>query len=185
MRYYETLYIINPNFEGERLDEVIKEVNDTITGYEGVTVNNHRIWGKKRLAYTIQNHKYGTFVLLQYEGTSGGFLKEFGMFLKLNKSVVRSQTIRLDEKPEEEIEDQKEGDEPSGAEGAETTKDASEGESEEAPEQKDDSTTEEEAGEPDSPSEVTEDKSAEKAETGEKDSETDAAEEEKTEEERK
>lgn len=101
MRYYETLYIVNPNFEGERLDAVIKEVGDQIAGFEGVAVINHRVWGKKRLAYTIQNHKYGTYVLLQFEADTGAFLRDFEMFLKLDKNIVRSQTIRLDEKPEE------------------------------------------------------------------------------------
>ena len=28
MRYYESLYIVNPNYEQERLDEVIKAVAD-------------------------------------------------------------------------------------------------------------------------------------------------------------
>ena len=101
MRYYEILYIINPNFEGDRLGAVIKEVNDTILGNEGVSIINHRVWGKKRLAYSIQNHKYGTYILLQFEALSGSFLKDFEMFLKLNKGIIRSQTIRLDEKPEE------------------------------------------------------------------------------------
>jgi len=100
MRYYETLYIVNPNYEGDRLDSALKEVNDSIVGFEGVSVINHRVWGKKRLAYTIQNHKYGTYVLLQFEGKTGAFLSDFDTFLKLNKSVVRFQIIRLDEKPE-------------------------------------------------------------------------------------
>lgn len=108
MRYYETLYIVNPNFEGERLDAVIKEVGDQIAGFEGVTVINHRVWGKKRLAYTIQNHKYGTYVLLQFEAETGSFLKDFEMFLKLDKNIIRSQTIRLDEKPKEIVVDETE-----------------------------------------------------------------------------
>ena len=28
MRYYESLYIVNPNFEQDRLDEVMKTVTD-------------------------------------------------------------------------------------------------------------------------------------------------------------
>lgn len=111
MRYYETLYIVNPNFEGDRLDAVIKEVSDQIAGFEGVTVINHRVWGKKRLAYIIQNHKYGTYILLQFEAVSGSFLKEFETFLKLDKNIIRSQTIRLDEKPEEIIIDETQDDE--------------------------------------------------------------------------
>ena len=31
MRYYESLYIVNPNYEQSRLDEIIKTVSDKIT----------------------------------------------------------------------------------------------------------------------------------------------------------
>lgn len=98
MRYYETLYILNPNFELSRVDEIIKEVADEILKYGSVI--NHRMWGKKRLAYPIQMHKYGIYVLLQYETENTGSLNEFDKFLKLNNSILRHQTIRLDQKPE-------------------------------------------------------------------------------------
>ena len=61
MRYYESLYIVNPNYEQSRLDEIIKTVSDKITEYGFKTIN-HFVWGKKRLAYSIQQHKYGSYV---------------------------------------------------------------------------------------------------------------------------
>ena len=66
MREYEICYIVNPNYEQERLDDVIKSVSDKLSEY-GFSVINHRIWGKKRLAYSIEKHKYGSFILLHFE----------------------------------------------------------------------------------------------------------------------
>ncbi|MFQ6614579.1 MAG: 30S ribosomal protein S6 [Fidelibacterota bacterium] len=99
MRYYETLYIVNPNYELERLDAVIKTVGSVLDKTAGVTVINHRIWGKKRLAYPIEKHKYGTYILLQFELEAPEFVAELDQFLKLEKAVIRHQTIRLETRP--------------------------------------------------------------------------------------
>lgn len=99
MRYYETLYIINPNYEQDRLSKIIGEVGKEIVR-DGVTVINHRVWGKKRLAYPIQKHKYGTYILLQFETGSIEALKEFDTFMKLNRGIIRHQTVRVDSRPE-------------------------------------------------------------------------------------
>ncbi|NOZ03891.1 MAG: 30S ribosomal protein S6 [FCB group bacterium] len=99
MKYYETLYIVNPNFEQDRLDHVMRGVTKAVER-EKVNIINHRIWGKKRLAYPIQKHKYGTYILLQFEADDVSFLTEFDQFLKLEKAIIRHQTIRLEERPE-------------------------------------------------------------------------------------
>lgn len=98
MRYYETLYIVNPNYEQERLTDVIETVAEEVKK-SSVKIIEQIVWGKKRLAYRIQNHKYGTFILLKLETENPNFLIDFNMFMKLNKAIIRAQTIRLDEKP--------------------------------------------------------------------------------------
>ena len=105
MRYYESLYIVNPNYEQDRLDEVMKMVTDKIGEY-GFSIINHRVWGKKRLAYAIQKHKYGTFVLTHFETESVENLNNFERFMVLQKPVLRNQTVVLDERPEVHIEEE-------------------------------------------------------------------------------
>ena len=39
MRYYESLYIVNPNFEQGKLDEVMKTVAEAISEYGFKTVS--------------------------------------------------------------------------------------------------------------------------------------------------
>ncbi len=103
MRYYETLYILNPNFEQEKNDNIVKEVGEQIN--KSSQVINHRLWGKKRLAYPIEKHKYGTYMLLQFETEEMKGLDDFDSFMKLNKSVLRFQTVRVSEKPEVFVEE--------------------------------------------------------------------------------
>ena len=103
MRYYESLYIVNPNFEQSRLDKAMKAVSEKISEY-GFKVINHFEWGKKRLAYNINEHKYGSYVLLHFETESIENLERFERFMVLQKSILRNQTVLLDKKPEAQSE---------------------------------------------------------------------------------
>ena len=105
MRYYESLYIVNPNYEQERLDDVMKSVADKLSEY-GFSIINHRIWGKKRLAYQIEKHKYGSFILLHFETESTENLERFERFMILQKTILRNQTVSLAIKPEAHVEDE-------------------------------------------------------------------------------
>jgi len=99
MRYYETLYIANPNYEQVRLVQLMENVANELKGNK-VSIINHYIWSKKRLAYLIQKYKYGTFIILHFEAEKFDFLKDFDTYLKLDKSILRHQTILLDKKPD-------------------------------------------------------------------------------------
>ena len=103
MRYYESLYIVNPNFEQGKLEEVMKTVTETISDYGFKTIN-HFVWGKKRLAYNIQEHKYGSYVLLHFETDSHENLDSFERFMVLQKPILRNQTVALQDKPGKQTE---------------------------------------------------------------------------------
>jgi len=158
MRYYETLYIVNPNLENEALDITMGEIGTQLEKTKSKLIN-HRVWGKKRLAYQIENQKYGSFILLQFEGGEQDQMNEFNTWMKLNNSILRHMTVALDDKPE--VYEEKVKEEP-------VEKEAPKGASEETPESdlEDDevvveTTSEETETQPD----VTEEKSTEETET--------------------
>ena len=99
MRYYESLYIVNPNYEQGRINDIMKEIEDKCDEYK-LKIINHHIWGKKRLAYNIDKHKYGSFILLNFETTDINSLQEFDRFMILHNNIIRNQTVLLDKKPE-------------------------------------------------------------------------------------
>jgi len=101
MKYFETLYIVNPNFEQSRLNTIIKDVEKNVGKFSNVI--GHNIWGKKRLAYQIDNQKYGTFVLMNFETEEGSGIAGFESYMKLNISVLRAQTVRLKSRPTEAV----------------------------------------------------------------------------------
>ena len=107
MRYYETLYIVNPNLENEDLATTMGEIGTELEKTKSKLIN-HRVWGKKRLAYQIDNQKYGSFILLQFEGGEQDQMNEFHTWMKLNNAVLRHMTVSLEEQPEVYVEEVKE-----------------------------------------------------------------------------
>ena len=106
MRYYETIYIVDPNLENLVLDKTMDEISKELEKTESKLIN-HRIWGKKRLAYQIEKQKYGTYVLLQFEEGNQEKMIDFSTWMKLNNSIIRHMTVLLDVKPEIYVEESK------------------------------------------------------------------------------
>lgn len=107
MRYYETLYIVNPTLENEALDTTMGEIGTELEKTKSKLIN-HRVWAKKRLAYQIDKQKYGSYILLQFEGGEQDKMNEFDTWMKLNNTVLRHMTVALDDKPDIYVEDVKE-----------------------------------------------------------------------------
>jgi small subunit ribosomal protein S6 len=93
MRYYETLYIINPNLGDENYGGVVTKFNDLVENKKG-TVTNVDEWGKKTLAYEVKKFDKGYYVLLQYCGDPG-IVAELERDMKLDDRVLNYQTVKL------------------------------------------------------------------------------------------
>ena len=93
MRYYETLYIINPNLAEEDYRVVVAKFTDAVEKNKGVVTKVDE-WGKKSLAYDIKKFDKGFYVLLQYCGEAG-LTAELKRELGLDDRVLKYQTIKL------------------------------------------------------------------------------------------
>ena len=99
MNYYEMLYIVNSNFERKKIDDTKKEIEDRLKKTKSKIIN-HVVLGKKKLAYPIQGHKYGTYIMVHYNGGEKKALDEFNSWLKLSDLVIRHMIVRLDNEPD-------------------------------------------------------------------------------------
>ena len=93
MRYYETLYIINPNLAEEDYRTVVAKFTDAVEKNKGVVTKVDE-WGKKTLAYDIKKFDKGYYVLLQYCGEAG-LTAELKRELGLDDRILKYQTIKL------------------------------------------------------------------------------------------
>ena len=106
MRYYETVYIVNPNLDSKVLKAILNDVKKELDKTKSKIINHYN-WGKKRLAYQIENQKYGSYIIIQYGGGDKLKMTEFDTWMKLNNAIIRHMTVLLDSKPDLYIEEEK------------------------------------------------------------------------------
>ena len=106
MSFYETLYIVDPNLDNKSLEKTMIEIGKELEKTKSKIIN-HRVWGKKRLAYPIERQKYGSYILIQFEGGDQQKMVEYDTWMRLNNSVLRHMTVLLNEKPEIYVEEKK------------------------------------------------------------------------------
>jgi small subunit ribosomal protein S6 len=93
---YEIGYVLNP----ESTEEDIKKVSDSILGIIKKAkgeIENVDEWGRKPLAYRIQNHDEGIFTFVETD-VDGNVIANIERRLKLSEKVMRFLILRLDDK---------------------------------------------------------------------------------------
>jgi small subunit ribosomal protein S6 len=100
MQLYETIFIIHPELSEEDVEEHIKRVENLVSRLGGEILKTER-WGKKRLAYEIDKHRYGFYVLLRLR-TNPAILPELERHYRLTEGIIKSIVIRLKAEPKEE-----------------------------------------------------------------------------------
>ena len=96
MNYYETLYIVHPALESGRLKDIILSIQEIISKMN-IKVISTDVWGKKKLAYLIDKQKYGTYVLIQFEG-DGQMNNKISVELEHNPNILSYLTSKISDK---------------------------------------------------------------------------------------
>jgi len=95
MRIYENLFIVRPDATEEEIDHLVDGLSKTVTSGGG-TVDKVEKWGKRKLAYRVEKHREGSYVLMQF--TAGPELvKEFERRLRVQDAVIKFLSVRIDE----------------------------------------------------------------------------------------
>jgi small subunit ribosomal protein S6 len=95
MRIYENLFIVKPDATEEEIDHLVDQMSKNVTG-SGGTIDKVDKWGKRRLAYRIEKHREGSYVLMQFTADATT-VKEFERRLRVQDSVIKFLTVRIDE----------------------------------------------------------------------------------------
>ena len=91
---YEVLYIINPTLGEESINALVEKFKAMVEA-EG-TLSNIDIWGKRRLAYEIDDKTEGYYVLMNME-TNPAFPAELERVMKITDGVMRVLTTVVEE----------------------------------------------------------------------------------------
>ena len=94
MNAYEVMYIVKP-VEDEACEAVVAKFENLINN-NGGTVEKTDRWGKKRLAYEIQDLYEGLYVLVTFKAEPA-CIKELDRVMKITDEVLRHMIIRKGE----------------------------------------------------------------------------------------
>lgn len=92
---YEALYIINAQLSEEEIKGLVDKFTALVA--DNGTVDTVDEWGKRRLAYPIDDMEEGYYVLLTFKSESA-FPAELERVMGITDGILRYMVIRLEEK---------------------------------------------------------------------------------------
>lgn len=91
---YETLFIIDASLGDDAIASLVGKFKGMIE--ENGTIVEMSEWGKRRLAYMINDQAEGYYVLIDFEAPAA-FPSELERVYNITEGIIRSMTIRLDD----------------------------------------------------------------------------------------
>lgn len=99
---YEAFYIVNPSLA----DSEVQAIADRFKGIveeQGGTVDKAAKWDKRKLAYEINGHKEGNYVLMTFEA-GPKVPAELDRRMRISDDVIRHRIYKLKEEAKTEAE---------------------------------------------------------------------------------
>ena len=91
---YETVVIFRPDLDDAVTKEHVEKLETVITDNDGTMLIKDE-WGKRKLAYTIQNHQRGHYVLYNFLGKAEA-VAEIERRIRINDNIIRFMTVKLE-----------------------------------------------------------------------------------------
>lgn len=95
MKAYELLYIIRPDLDDEAVATTVDKFAEVVKNNGGTDVAVDK-WGKRRLAYEINDYREGYYVLMNFNGEART-AQEVERVMKISDSVVRFLTTKKED----------------------------------------------------------------------------------------
>jgi small subunit ribosomal protein S6 len=95
MRKYEIMYIIRPNIEEDAKKALVERFNKILTD-NGAELTEAKEWGKRRLAYEINDFRDGYYMLLKVNAEAAA-TQEFDRLAKISEDIIRHMVTKEEE----------------------------------------------------------------------------------------
>lgn len=118
MNEYELTVLIHPDLEAD-LDKALDKVRALVTD-NGGEITKEDVWGKKKLAYSINREDFAVYVCFEVKLPAPAPLK-ISNTLNITDEVLRYLLVKTDEKTRQAIAEQHERDTKAAAESADET----------------------------------------------------------------
>ncbi|AXI00661.1 30S ribosomal protein S6 [Sporosarcina sp. PTS2304] len=94
MRKYEIMYIMRPTLEDDAKKALIERFDNVLTS-NGAEIIESKEWGKRRLAYEIDDLREGYYQLVTANAGNEA-IDEFTRLANINEGIIRHMTVRVD-----------------------------------------------------------------------------------------
>ena len=88
---YETVFIVNPDLDEEKTEAVVAKIKALIES--AGKIDSVEVWGKRKLAYEINDKTEGYYVLVNFSSKSD-FPAELDRIYKISEDIMRSIIIK-------------------------------------------------------------------------------------------
>jgi len=88
---YETVFIVNPDLDEEKTEAVVTKIKSLIES--AGTIESVDVWGRRKLAYEINDRTEGYYVLVNFSSKSD-FPAELDRIYKITEDIMRSIIIK-------------------------------------------------------------------------------------------
>lgn len=95
MRKYEIMYIIRPDVDEESKKAVVERFNNILTT-NGAEITETKDWGKRRLAYEINDFRDGFYQILNVQAEPEA-VQEFDRLAKISDDIIRHIVVKEEE----------------------------------------------------------------------------------------
>ena len=96
MRKYELMYIIRPNIEEEGKKALVERFNEILTS-NGAELVESKDWGKRRLAYEINDFLEGFYQIMKVNAPTEA-INEYTRLANISEDIIRHIAVREEEK---------------------------------------------------------------------------------------
>ncbi|GGA45600.1 30S ribosomal protein S6 [Psychrobacillus lasiicapitis] len=96
MRKYELMYIIQPAIEEDAKKALVERFNEILTS-NGAEIIEAKDWGKRRLAYEINDLREGYYQIVKANADSKA-IDEYIRLANINEDIIRHIAVRIDDK---------------------------------------------------------------------------------------
>lgn len=97
MRTYEVMYVVRPNIEDEARKALVERFKGVLSS-NGSEIIEEKDWGKRRLAYEIQDFAEGFYYIVRIKAENDEAINEFDRLSKITGDIIRHIVVREDEK---------------------------------------------------------------------------------------
>lgn len=95
MKKYEIMYIVRPNIEDEAKKALVERFDNVLTT-QGAEIIESKDWGKRRLAYEIEDFRDGLYHLVKVNSNPEA-VQEFDRLAKISGDIIRHIVVKEEE----------------------------------------------------------------------------------------